>query len=327
MANGASISWPRRWGRRLVCLLALVLLAAAVSACGGEYAIPDSQEPVVFGISLVSSSEGWAVGAENHFRTHGMIAHYQNGSWMPVSLPANAPALYSVSMLSASEGWAVGFEGAIFHYHNGQWSSVSSQVSSTLYSVFMLSPDDGWAVGTDILHYQQRAWTLVPVQIPQLDLQSLVMLSAHEGWAVGRGGQILHYTGGQWQMVPSPLTGGGFNLTSVAFTSPEEGWAVGEGGIILHYHAGAWSNDSLTGTGINLSAVALVSPTEGWAVGTTYNNGALTGAIFHYTQGQWTQIKSPTHSAWYALAMLSADNGWTGGTQGTLLEYANGEWC
>jgi photosystem II stability/assembly factor-like uncharacterized protein len=327
MANGVNRSWPRRWSRRLVGLLALALLAAAVSACGGIYAIPDSQEPVVFGISMLSSSDGWAVGAENHYRTHGMIAHYQNGSWMPFSLPANAPALYSVSMLSASDGWAVGFQGAIYHYQNGNWSPVSSPATATLHSIVMLSPEEGWAVGADILHYQQGVWTLVQVQVTQLDLQSLVMLSAQEGWAVGRSGQILHYTGGQWQLVTPPQTVAGLFLTGVAFTSPEEGWAVGGNGIILHYHAGVWSNDSLTTSNVNFSALALVSPTEGWAVGTDYNNDALTGAIFHYTQGKWAQIKSPTHSAWYALAMISADEGWTGGTQGTLLEYANGEWC
>jgi photosystem II stability/assembly factor-like uncharacterized protein len=71
----------------------------------------------------------------------------------------------------------------------------------------------------------------------------------------------------------------------------------------------------------------MVSRSEGWAVGTTYDNGAQTGVIFHNVQNKWVQVNSPTHSACYALAMVSAENGWTGGTEGTLLEYDDGAWC
>ena len=151
------------------------------------------------------------------------------------------------------------------------------------------------------------------------------MLSANEGWAVGVGGVIVHYINGQWQITQSEQPGSP-DLTSVAFSSPDEGWAVGAGGVILHYQDGAWSTDGAPLKGVDFSAVAMVSPTEGWAVGTAYSNTGQTGAIFHYSQGQWTQVDSPTHSTWNALAMVSADNGWTGGSQGTLLQYEDGKW-
>lgn len=331
-------SWWKRW---LIGIVTSVLAIAIIAACGwclvvftlyrphaaGVYAIPDSHEPMVFSIAMVSADEGWAVGAENHYRTQGMLAHYQNGQWKPASLPATTPGLFSVFMLSASEGWAVGYEGAILHYQSGRWSRVSSPVTAALYSVFMLSPDEGWAGGdAGLLHYQSGVWQVAQSQ-GSSQVRSIFMLSATEGWAVGLGGVILHDTDGQWQVV-QPLQSGYANLTSVAFASPDEGWAVGYGGIILRYQAGAWGVARAAANGVNLSAVALVSPTEGWAVGSTYiNGGGQTGAIFHYSQGQWTQIASPTHSTWNTLAMVSADNGWTGGSQGTLLQYEDGKWC
>jgi len=313
----------RRWARWFVRLLALGLVALGISACGGVQSIPDSHHPVVYGLSMLSPDDGWAVGTENYYQTRGMIAHYQNGQWMLVSLPSDTPGLYSVSMLAADDGWAVGRNGAILHYRQGNWAAVSSPVTYSLRSVFMVSPDDGWAVGGGILHYQQGVWT--EVQTVAHDLQSVFMLSAREGWAVGLYGQMVHYTGGQWNLVPQGVYN--LNLTGVAFTSPEEGWAVGENGAILHYHAGTWSDASLTPGVADLTAVALVSPSEGWAVGLHSVNNGQAGAIFHYTQGRWVQVNSPTHSAWYALDMLSADNGWAGGTDGTLLQYADGKWC
>lgn len=178
-----------------------------------------------------------------------------------------------------------------------------------------------------MLHYQHGVWQVVQPDL-NVGVTSIFMLSATEGWAVGYEGAILHDTDGQWQVV-RPLQSGKAGLTSVAFTSPDEGWAVGIDGVILHYQAGVWSDASITVTAnrVDFSAVALVSPTEGWAVGSASTNAGTTGAIFHYSQGKWTQIDSPTHSTWKALAMVSADNGWTGGSQGMLLQYEDGKWC
>src|ERR1051326_5203029 len=109
-APGASLTAPRGaagssgWqALRHGAVLVLGLLVAALSACGGVsgvYAIPDSTDPVVFGISMLSRDDGWAVGAANHYRTKGLIAHYQNGSWQPIVLPDKTPTLRSVAMVS-----------------------------------------------------------------------------------------------------------------------------------------------------------------------------------------------------------------------------------
>lgn len=329
MGTQAALTWLsfklRPWWYWLARILAVSLLGAAVSACGGISAVSDSPDLVVYGLSMVSADDGWAVGTADVLQARGMVAHYQDGSWKPVSLSGGVPALRSVFLLSASEGWAVGRRGAILHYHAGSWSQVASPVQADLSSVFMTSADEGWAVGQSILHYQRGEWTDVGSAIPGLN--SVFMLSAREGWAVGAGGQIQHYTGGVWHTVVPSLESTHPSLNSVVFSSPSEGWAVGNQGTILHYQKGTWSDASLKDSDVAFSAVALVSASEGWAVGRTVSDSGRAGAIFHDIGGKWVQVHSPTHSEWNALDMVSADLGWAGGTQGNLLEYADGEWC
>lgn len=69
----------------------------------------------LFGVSMLSLSEGWAVGNQ------GVILHYRNGTWTRVRSPTARP-LYDVQMVSAGEGWAVGDQGVILHDQDGSWS-------------------------------------------------------------------------------------------------------------------------------------------------------------------------------------------------------------
>ncbi len=73
-------------------------------------------------ISLVSPTEGWAVG--NTF------LHYHSGTWSDVAAPPNIQP-QQIFMVSATEGWATGQQlptgsgpiaPVLLHYHNGAWS-------------------------------------------------------------------------------------------------------------------------------------------------------------------------------------------------------------
>jgi len=68
----------------------------------------------LYAISMVSSSEGWAVGAG------GTILHDSGGHWQAVTSPTPF-TLRGIFMLSASEGWAVGVQGTILHFTHGEW--------------------------------------------------------------------------------------------------------------------------------------------------------------------------------------------------------------
>lgn len=340
--------------RRRLALLAAVLLSFAIvlalsvgiissirrsTQLPGIYLCNDCPgTPWLMGVSMVSESEGWAVGQANgaaRTRSQGVIAHYQNGQWTQLVLPADTPTLFSVYMLSASEGWIVGDKGTILHYIKGQWVSVDSPIQrGTLTSVVMLSPMDGWAVSQDgaILHYDGTLWTLV-ASIPEL--RSVSMISPSEGWAVGFN-VIAHYYNGVW--TPLNLSGlpSSTILFSVTMISASEGWAVGdnpESGtpIILHYQNSQWHLDAKTLDvhGL-LKAVAMVSPDEGWAMGTDEgSNGNGAGSlVVHYTRADgWQRVDTPLRIPFDALSMISPTDGWAVGINNNFVHYFGGKWC
>lgn len=76
----------------------------------------------LWGVAMVSASEGWAVG-------NGAIFHYLGGAWKTAVSLSNV-SLSAIEMVSAQEGWAVGSteapgqSGIIMHYSQGTWVQV-----------------------------------------------------------------------------------------------------------------------------------------------------------------------------------------------------------
>lgn len=248
-----------------------------------------SDAGMLWGICMLSSSDGWIVGDQ------GIILHYDGQSWQQMQSPVKT-ALGSVFMLSPTDGWAAGNE--ILHYSNGVWTRVAS-ASEFIYQIQMLSATEGWAVGpARILHYYAGVWTPTYVRSPgrgahlktppsypviQPQALSISMLSANEGWAVGLSQEnMLHYQQGQWQIFPSPDAAA--NLQAVAMISPDEGWAMGidptnDHGVVYHYLHDTWTS-VVSPTTQAMSHIVMLSPSEGWAVGT----GAT---VLHYSHGTW----------------------------------------
>lgn len=150
-------------------------------------------------ISMVSPTEGWAVGhttpppnfnvlqappGKNYIDP--VLLHYEQGRWSQAALPKLEPnwgamTLNSISMVSATEGWAVGntvlppgvdgFQiGIVLHFLNGQWSVTYEQRAFRISTVFMRSASDGWMLGTAtgdtqqqalVLHYNGSEWATV----------------------------------------------------------------------------------------------------------------------------------------------------------------------
>ncbi len=128
----------------------------------------------LLGITMVSASEGWAVGYDPGGRrghptgpAQGLIVHYHQSAWEVQSTfpkPSSNTSFYfsAVAMISSEEGWAVGQEGVIVHYLNGAWQQVNSPTGANLASVALVSVSEGWAVGErgTILHYQGGVWSV-----------------------------------------------------------------------------------------------------------------------------------------------------------------------
>jgi hypothetical protein len=93
--------------------------ATAASSTGSDYVWTQSintNSYSLYGVSMLSGSDGWAVGAQ------GTILHYTGGQWQEVSSPTTN-TLLSIAMVSATLGWAVGENGTILHYVGAQLSA------------------------------------------------------------------------------------------------------------------------------------------------------------------------------------------------------------
>jgi photosystem II stability/assembly factor-like uncharacterized protein len=144
-------------------------------------------------IHMVSSTLGWAVGAEGYWVTS-LILQWDGNTWTKVESPIFYDTSFSaIDASSGSDAWAIG--GTTLHWDGTTWTQhLSPLQSGHLNSVSSLAANDAWAVGTggSIIHWDGNIWS--PVASPTTsELYSVKMLWAHEGWAAGENGTILHY--------------------------------------------------------------------------------------------------------------------------------------
>ena len=237
------------------------------------HAVPLSTTASLYGIQMLSPTEGFAVGA-------GTVLQYSAGSWSAMAAQ-QVPVLYGLAMLSTSEGWAVGRQGAITHLQNGSWTAAASPTSQDLYAVAFDSPTHGWAVGGMrtanapgvLLEYDGTTWTDQSALLPA-GVQTLrsILLTSGGGWATIESYStssphpaILRLSGRTWSYanVPNPSYAYQYQpgLTAEALG---EAWSIGCD--FYHEVGGVWSRVDVPFEYCQ-SAVSLVPGRGGWAVG------------------------------------------------------------
>ncbi len=178
------------------------------------YSPQQPQNDSLAGISAVSSTDIWAVGATYGIYPHVMTLtiHGDGTHWNIVSSPGvgKISQLNGVASVSTNDVWAVGQSGnssspnsLIEHWDGSKWSISkdpgSSMSGTILKSVAALSPNNVWAVG-------------------QYTNQSGVSQTFIE-----------HWDGNQWSIVSSPNVGSANNSLSGVNGLPgtTQVWAVG----------------------------------------------------------------------------------------------------
>lgn len=252
----------------------------------------------VSSISMVSPTEGWAVGPVAPDGSN-ILLHYTGGHWVRARDVVPGVALSSVSMGSAQDGWAVGETkqnigvGVPFHYTAGHWVRASDAFPNVnLSSISMRAADDGWAAGATlvtgqptavgtaqvtgqptgvVLRYTGGHWIQVQTPISQFSAGKVQTLAANDVWIAvwlhrDQTGQLsqsalLHYHDGVWSVISSPAF-----ISDFSMLSDDEGWAISPYSGIVHYQAGRWTI-AATLTAGQLLALQMFSPNEGWAVG------------------------------------------------------------
>ena len=386
----------------LAAVLLLTLLAGVVFHLGGRRGGGDAlpkQTPLpstidLYSVSMVSAAEGWAVGGTKPDLSYSpvqdgtprpnyidpVLAHYHDGAWQIVALPAAVQTLshhglsivlYGISMVSAEEGWAVGGSvippnaegmtvGVLLHYTHGTWTLAAGGTSDTpVFSIVrMRNATDGWAAGgSAVYHFDGREWQQVKdAALKNVSVATLALAPDGGIWAEGvdygfTGGSgfdgdapstFLHFDGSRWTRVASPLPHA--RITSMAMASASEGWAVGVlppltrgggsadaskpyGALILHYVNGAWQEQARfrepvgsSGRTLYTFHRVLVTPDgQDWAVGSM-------GLLARYARAGWMLLPSIGNAELHDVAFVSPSEGWAVGERGMVLHDVRGVW-
>src|SRR5579872_760739 len=125
--SGEEAMSRRRYFSSHAVLPALLILLLALGGCGYSVATSSAVGVVaqattvaqagtfLYGLSMISISEGWAVGGTVDSQgkpAKATLLHYSRGKWTNVAAPVTTP-LFAVSMDASSDGWAVGYGGTM----------------------------------------------------------------------------------------------------------------------------------------------------------------------------------------------------------------------
>lgn len=335
------------FGTRLVgVLLTLALVGFGVfSADAGAGPRSAPRQDVFYGMSLVSATDGWAVGQHAGTGSPKTLAYHWNGtSWVHVGTPSPASdfAFFTAaSTFSADDAWAVG-PAILDHWNGSAWKSADAPVANDyLLGVSADSPVDAWAVGhtgliqpkhSVILHWDGLAWTPASYTDPgsRSAFASVSALTPADVWAVGSygGGDrgyagatpvAMHWDGVEWRKYLVPNVRPGAVLSSVSARAADDVWAVGSYGaglgsraFVVHWDGKSWkrfSTPSIASSDVSLSSVSARTAGNAWAVGSAYPK-TLT---MHWNGKDWATVDSPSPGGTGTGALLSGVSDTTSG--------------
>jgi photosystem II stability/assembly factor-like uncharacterized protein len=269
--------------------------------------------PDIYGIYMLGSGEGWAVGGS---ATVPEALKWDGNTWtgQPIgncgACSAVPRSVFMISGGTGGDGWIVGTNGRIWRYQSGSWLIFANPTPNNLNSVFISNPGDntnaGWAVGDagTVLRLQIvggiPSW--VAQSVPGITTQNLYgtyWKDSDHGWIVGDTATIVSTTdggntwsGGANQVIGAPA---GTILRSVSIdtygtgSGNGDGWAVGYDAagnpVFAHWDGAGWTsvviNPPLATTGLGLYSVYVTGPEEGWAVGAGMSGITSLSGIFH----------------------------------------------
>lgn len=278
------------------------------------------------GVSVVSSTDAWAVGVSNTRSSNfsrAITLHWDGASWLDVAPPDvvdQADQLLGVSAVSSQAVWAVGYSfspisggyNPLISFWNGNyWAitlapTISNSTSAVLNSVTALDANNAWAVG----HAQDSGGTTRPL--------------------------VMRWNGITWSVVtlPNALAGNGATtLNGVSANAANDVWAVGALGsknLTLHFDGASWrevsSPNDLQKQQNYLTSVAAVSANDVWAVGVSYSSSVNSAGspvltevttTMHWNGSVWSLVPSPDptiyHNYLYGVTKVNASDVWAVG--------------
>ena len=202
-----------------------------------------SEEPTtLLGVTVVTASEGWAVGGigrDPDAPTAVAVQRWDGSRWSPAEAPSPGSFVNELRAVDASEPndvWAVGRtdtgsgdEPLVLHYDGTAWleSELPPELHGVLNGVAAISPTDVWAVGYHhfkpaILRFDGQAWSNSPTEI-RGSVHAVEAFATSQVWAVGT--PIQEFDGTSWTEAPTVRSDA--DLVAVAAVGGQDIWAVG----------------------------------------------------------------------------------------------------
>jgi hypothetical protein len=228
-----------------------------------------------------SPSDVWALGIYN-LVTEDLVraVHWNGQAWTKAAVPyhaAVAPLINSVLSFGTSGAWAFGCycEASqypyIAHFSNGRWREVTPKglPFGGIWAASAVSASDIWAVTSEtdlgsfnVVHWNGSKWATVPVPA------KLQFSPGGSGLPI-RSGIVATRSGGVW-----------FAGSLAASGAP----------AVAHELNGHWT---VTQIGAAEPLMALISDGAGGLWASSQSFGSVSGQVWHYSGGTWSQAADP----------------------------------
>ena len=296
-----------------------------------------SDEPTtLLGVTAVTSSEGWAVGAigkDPEAPTAVAVQRWDGSKWAPVEAPSPGSfenELRAVAVADPNDVWAVGrFDSGFgdqplaLHWDGTDWlqSELPGDLHGVLNGVAAISPDDVWAVGFTgdpavsleralVLHWDGTAWANVEVGRTigggKSALEGIAAVSPTDLWAVGYHHfqpAILRFDGNAWTNSPTDIRG---EVHAVEAFASSQVWAIGT--PIQEFDGHRWTEAPTVRSDADLVAASAVGEQDVWAVGSRAGKEPDTtrAVVYRYSGRRWVPVEGPSVPGSDALTAVDA---------------------
>jgi Putative zinc-finger len=191
------------------------------------------EDSTLFGISMDSATDGWAVGSHTVDRQSGAVvpflAHYTQGQWVTQTLNLPNISLRQVQMFGPDAGWATGGDnnGPVFlHFQHGVWTP--TMFAPTLAALTQAASTHA---ASPLAYYAPQS---PRAGRPKVAVAQAQFLSDTEGWATGidqTGVAVWQFHNGQWQTVLHFVTEPGAAFLGLGVNSNTDVWVLGTAGV------------------------------------------------------------------------------------------------
>ena len=189
--------------------------------------------------------------------------------WFVIPFPYDEHITQSI-LFDSSNGWAFNANsGQVYQLQDSLWEIVPTLKQYKYLELFGFSIDNIWFCCFDkknyryfLRHFNGQSWQ--NIYTPNADrVRGLEYLAPDNIWGVCAWGEIIHFDGQKWELVPCPVF---THLNCISMASDSCGWIGGEyrgKGLLLHWNGSKWT---LSGNVVNYEIIniLMVNSSIGW---------------------------------------------------------------